>query len=110
MTAGPKKSSFVPYLVNPKHTLIIPTLVLYEVRKKLLWGQLKTAADWFVSEALRHTMICLDERLAIEAANVSLQFRMAMADAIIYATAEVENAQVVTGDSHFANLPKVTIL
>jgi len=110
LTASAKEALFEPYLENPKNTLIIPTIVLYEVRKKLLSGQLKTAADWFVSEAMRHTMIYLDERIALDAASISLQFRMAMADAIIYATAVAENAQVVTGDAHFANLPGVTIL
>lgn len=110
LTADVKKPLFEPYLVDGKKTLIVPTIVLHEVRKKLLLGQQKTAADWFVSEALRHTVVPLDERIALEAANYSIQFRIALADAIIYTTSVVENARLITGDSHFASLPNVTIL
>jgi predicted nucleic acid-binding protein len=110
LTADTKKPLFEPYLVDEKKTLVVPTIVLYEVRKKLLVGQQKTAADWFVSEALRHTVVPLDDRIALDAANISIQFRIALADAIIYTTSVVENARLVTGDTHFANLPNVTIL
>jgi len=110
LTADVKKPLFEPYLVDAKKTLIVPTIVLYEVRKKLLVEQQKTAADWFVSEALRHTVVPLDERIALDAPNYSIQFRIAVADAIIYTAAVVENARLVTGDAHFANLPNVTVL
>jgi len=110
LTADVKKPLFEPYLVDAKKTLIVPTIVLYEVRKKLLVEQQKTAADWFVSEALRHTVVPLDERIALDAPNYSIQFRIALADAIIYTTAVVESARLVTGDAHFANLPDVTVL
>ena len=110
MTADAKAAQFEPYLINHKNILVVPTIVLYEVRKRLLAGQMKTAEDWFVSEALRHTVVPLDERIAIDAAAVSQQFRVAMADAIIYTTAVAERAQIITSDSHFANLPHVTIL
>jgi len=110
LTADVKKPLFEPYLVDAKKTLIVPTIVLYEVRKKLLVEQQKTAADWFVSEALRHTVVPLDERIALDAPNYSIQFRIALADAIIYTTAVVESARLVTGDAHFANLPNVTVL
>lgn len=110
LTADAKAAQFEPYLINPKNILVVPTIVLYEVRKKLLVGQMKTAEDWFVSEALRHTVVPLDERIAIDAAAVSQQFRVAMADAIIYATAVAENAQLITGDAHFSVLPNVAIL
>ena len=33
-----------------------------------------------------------------------------MADAIIYATAHHYQAQLVTSDAHFANLPRVTLI
>ena len=110
LTADVKKPLFEPYLVDAKKTLIVPTIVLYEVRKKLLVERQKTAADWFVSEALRHIVVPLDERIALDAPNYSIQFRIALADAIIYTTAVVENARLVTGDAHFANLPDVTVL
>src|SRR5438876_10568207 len=68
LTADVKKPLFEPYLVDAKETLIVPTIVLYQVRKKLLVEQQKTAADWFVSEALRHPDVPLDDRIALDAA------------------------------------------
>lgn len=110
LTADTKKALFEPYLTDKKRILIVPTIVLYEVRKTLLVQQQKTAADWFTSEAMRHTVVSLDENTASDAATNSVQLKLAMADAIIYTTAVSENAQIITSDTHFANLPNVTIL
>ncbi len=51
----------------------------------------------------------LDERLAISAARLRLDRRLAMAETIIYATALDVGAQLVTGDAHFKGLPGVTV-
>jgi predicted nucleic acid-binding protein len=83
---------------------------MYEVRKLLLLQQQKIAADWFTSEAMRHTVVALDEKIASDAATNSVQMKLAMADAIIYTTAFLESARIITSDTHFANLPNVTIL
>jgi predicted nucleic acid-binding protein len=79
--------------------------VLYEVYKKLLSAQGSQAADRFLSAALRARVIPVDERLALLAARISLDRRLAMADAIIYATAQLAGALLVTSDAHFQGLP-----
>jgi predicted nucleic acid-binding protein len=106
---GPKAGKFAPYLER-ETALIVPSIVLYEVYKKLLVTTGKTIADRFVSQALRRQVIPLDEELALGAARVSVDRRMAMADAIIYVTAQAFEAELVTGDSHFQRLPGVTLL
>jgi predicted nucleic acid-binding protein len=109
LTDGPKADSFAPYL--ERHQIVLlPTVVIYEVRKILLLRRYKTLADAFYSQALRKTIIALDEVLAIKSAELSLDHKLAMADAIVYATAQHCNASLVTSDSHFANLPGVTLL
>jgi predicted nucleic acid-binding protein len=61
--------------------------------------------------ALRTTAIeLLAESLALEAADVALEHGLAMADAIIFATASRHEAQIVTGDVDFDGLPRVTLL
>jgi len=110
LTADTKKALFEPYLLDKKKTIIVPTIVMYEVRKVLLVQQQKNAADWFTSEAMRHTVIPLDENIASSAATNSVQMKIPMADAIIYTTSLAENAQIITSDTHFNNIPNALVL
>ena len=108
LTEDSKAPDFARYIHGSK-SLLMPTIVLYEVYKKLLMGEGKTSADRFASDALGRRVVPLDEDLAIAAAEVSMQHHLAMADAIIYATAQAFHAQLITGDSAFRGLPGVTI-
>jgi toxin FitB len=110
LTADTKKALFEPYLTDGKKTLIVPTVVMYEVRKVLLLQQQKNAADWFTSEAMRHTVVALDETIASAAATNSVQMKLPMADAIIYTTADIEKAQIITSDEHFRNVANALVL
>ena len=109
LTDDAKAESFAIYLEGDFFVLI-PTVVLYEVRKVLLLRQDKTLADIFLSEALKRPIIPFDEPLAIKAAKLSIFHKLSMADAIIYATAMEHHARLVTSDNHFAGLSGVTIL
>jgi predicted nucleic acid-binding protein len=53
----------------------------------------------------RAEVVALDESLAIEAADLSLEHGLAMADAIVYATAQRGGATLVTADADFEGLP-----
>ncbi len=55
-------------------------------------------------------LAALDNSLALKAADISLKKGLAMADSIIYATAEEYQAMLITSDKHFAGLPRVEIL
>jgi predicted nucleic acid-binding protein len=109
ITNGPKADAFAPY-IESQFPILVPTIVLYEVRKILLLRSTKTEADVFVSQALRQQIVPLDERAALSAASLSLRHQLPMADAIIYATAQLHNAEIVSSDTHFTNLPNVTLL
>jgi predicted nucleic acid-binding protein len=106
---GPLADKFAPFFEREER-LIVPVIVLYEVYKKLLSAQGSTAADRFLSAALRARVVPLDERLALLAARISQDRRRAMADAIIYAAAQVAGALLVTWDTHFQGLPGVTVI
>ncbi len=109
ITSDSKADLFAPYLESDRPVLV-PAIVLYEVRKILLQRQPKTVADIFVSEALRRTVVPVDQEIALSAALVSIQHELPMADALIYAAAEKNGAELVTSDSHFKGLPRVTLL
>ncbi len=52
----------------------------------------------------------LVDSLALEAAEFALEHGLAMADAIIYATASRHQAQIVTSELDFDGLPRVTLI
>ena len=106
---GPLAEKFAPYFEREEH-LLVPAIVLYEVYKKLLSAQGSTAADRFLSAALRARVVPIDERLALISARISLDRRLAMADAMIYATALAAGAHLITSDSHFQGLAEVTVI
>ena len=61
--------------------------------------------------ALHATLIeSLAESLALEAADIALEHGLAMADAIIFATARKHDAEIVTANSDFDGLPGVTLI
>jgi predicted nucleic acid-binding protein len=105
---GPLANRFAPYF-EWEERLVVPAIVLYEVYKKLLSAQGSGAADRFLSAALRARVVPIDERLALLAARISLDRRLAMADAMIYATALEARAHLFTTDAHFQGLPEATV-
>jgi toxin FitB len=109
LTEDEKFKLFLPYFEGGP-TVLVPVIVLYEVRKILLLHQFRTLADVFVSEALRRPIISVDEQIALEAATVSIQHQLPMADALLYASARAWGALLVTSDAHFTGLDGVTLI
>ena len=109
ITEDAKADLYSPYFRGDK-ILLVPTIVIYEVRKILLRKHSQTIADIFVSEALRQVVVPLDEQIALDAASLSLRHQLAMADAIVYTTALRQKATLIASDDHFQNLPEVVLL
>jgi predicted nucleic acid-binding protein len=109
LTEESNADAFAPYFEGSR-PLLVPTIVLYEVYKKLRQGRGKTEADRFASQALRRQVIPLDEKLALAGDAASIEHRLAMADAIIYTTALAFEAELVTSDQAFKGLPGVTLI
>jgi toxin FitB len=111
MGSGPKADSFACYLNFPGY-LLLPSVIVFEVYKKVSREHGRNLADIFLSLAFSFgdRLIPLDLELSILAARTSLDTHLPMADAIVYATAQHHNAQLVTSDAHFANLPGVVFL
>jgi len=107
---GPKAGSFAPYLENSEQ-LLLPTIVVYEVYKKLLRSGENTVAERFLSQAFSAdaNAIVIDIAVAGLAAKLSLELKLAMADALIYACARDHKAELVTSDRHFDQLPDVIL-
>ena len=109
LTSDEKAAAFAPYLES-KRRVVVPTIVIFEVRKILLLRQSRAISDEFVGEALGREVADLDGKLALAAAELSIRHQLPMADAIIYATAQTHQAELITSDAHFSGLPGVMVL
>ena len=105
-TDGPLAERYAGYL-TAKHKLITPTIVLYEVYKKITREREEETALVFAGRLNATRLVQLTESIALLAADMSLRYGLAMADAIVYATARDQNAELVTGDADLKDLPGV---
>jgi predicted nucleic acid-binding protein len=58
----------------------------------------------------RCVVVPLDTRIALHAAELHRQHRLATADAVVYATALENHAELLTCDAHFDGLPGVVFV
>lgn len=51
----------------------------------------------------------IDTSIALAAAELKREYKLATADAVVYATTREFGAELLTCDSHFAGLPNVVL-
>lgn len=108
-SGGPLADRYESYFKNPRQ-LITPTIVLYEVYKKIKREQGEEKALLAAGQLNSTQVIPLTESLALLAADFSLKYGLAMADAIVYATAQDHRTQLITSDADLKDLPGVVYL
>jgi predicted nucleic acid-binding protein len=86
---------------------IVPTIVQYELARWLVRQVSEEAAGSTIAFSNECVVAPLDTTLALKAAEVASEHALAMADAIVYATAREAGADLLTCDAHFAKLPGV---
>lgn len=96
-------------LADPEE-ILTPTIAIYEVYKVLKRDDSEEDALLAVAQMLRTKIVPLSETLALEAADTSLEHALAMADAIVYATARARDAELVTTDADLEGLTGVVFL
>ncbi len=92
-------------------THLCPTIVYYEVYKKLRRELGAKKAQTAMAYLKKYsTAIQLTATLATKAASISLEEELPMADAIIYAVTREFKARLVTSDAHFKGKPGVEFI
>jgi predicted nucleic acid-binding protein len=106
---GALADQYHPHLQD-KEKLLVPVIVLYEVYKflKREIGEEKALAAMAYMKNCQ--VVAMDETLALAAADTSLRESLAMADAIILATAHYHDCQVVTSDADLKGNPGVQFI
>jgi toxin FitB len=87
--------------------LIVPTICLYEVFKRVLEQRGEDSAIEAVALMRQGQVAEINEAIALNAARLSHTLKMPMADSMILATAQDHQATIWTQDSHFAQIKGV---
>lgn len=103
---GPSADFFAPAIENTR-SLVVPTLSLYEVFKRVSQQRGENAALSAVAVMQQSELVELSAPLALSAAMLSVVHKLPMADSIMYATAQAFDATLWTQDADFEKLPHV---
>ena len=102
-----RNASFFNSPIRNTDNLRVPTICLYEVFKRILLELGEDEALQVTGIMSLGTVLELNRDIAIHAANISLELKLAIADSIILATARANNATLWTQDEHFKGLDGV---
>ena len=108
-TDGPLAKEYSRHLKDPAR-IVTPTIVLYEVYKKIKRERTEEEALTAVSLMNRTLVVDLTESIALYAADMSIRFSLPMTDAMVYATALEHRCRLVTSDAHFKKLDRVVFI
>ena len=103
---GPNADFFSSPIEDVKN-LVVPTIALYEVFKKVLGEKDEAEAFKAIAQMKQGHVVDLDEDTALSAARISIENRIPMADSIILATAKFHKATLWTQDEHFKEMTGV---
>lgn len=89
---------------------LVPTIVQLELSKWLVRELGEDQADQVIAYTLKCLVVPLDTTIALLAAELHRQHKLATADAIVYATAQQHGAELLTCDAHFKGLPGTVLV
>ena len=97
---GPNADFFAP-AIESMSELIVPTLSLYEVFRRVLQQRGEGDALQAVAVMAQGTVVNLDMDVALSAAKLSIDLKLPMADSVMLATPQRYGAIFWTQDAHF---------
>jgi predicted nucleic acid-binding protein len=103
---GPNAGFFAP-AIEKTTDLLVPSLTLYTVFKRILLQRDEGSALQAVAVMQQGTVIDLDASLALAAARLSTEQRLPLADSVILATARAHAAVLWTQDADFKGMAGV---
>jgi predicted nucleic acid-binding protein len=105
--ANGENADFFATAITDEASLVVPTICIYEVFKRLSLQRGNEAALQAIGMLYRGQLADLTDEVALQAAVLSLDHKLPLADSIILATARLHQATLWTQDEHFKDLPDV---
>ena len=106
---GKNASFFAKPLEDPKN-LIVPTICLFEVFKRIIQQRKDDRALEAIALMHQGQVVDLNSQLSVEAGKLSYDLKLPMADSIILATAKIFEATIWTQDSDFRAIAGVKFI
>lgn len=102
-----ENASFFIHPIQDLENLLVPAICVYEVFKRLALELGEESALQAVGIMSHGMLVAMDHKIAIDAAQISIEHQLAMADSIILATAREHDATLWTQDAHFKGIEGV---
>ncbi len=109
LTEGRNADFFAPTVEDTEH-LMVSTINIYEVFKRVLRQRGEDAALQAAALMQQATVVDVSPPIALDAAKLSAELKLPMADSLILATARAYSATVWTQDADFKGLPDVKFI
>jgi predicted nucleic acid-binding protein len=103
---GPNADFFAP-AVEKIAELVVPSISIYEVFKRVLQQRDESDALQAVAVMQQGTVVDLDTAIALNAAKLSVELKLPMADSVMLATAGAHDATLWTEDADFKDVEGV---
>ena len=100
-------ASFFAGPIEDIEALVVPTMSLFEVFKRVLQQRGESAALQAIAAMQQGTVAELGAELAVRAAALSVDMKLPLADSIILATARKYGAELWTQDADFEGIEGV---
>jgi predicted nucleic acid-binding protein len=105
--ANSKNAEFFATAIEDTEQLIVSTINLYEVFKKILQQRDESSAFQAIALMQQGKVVDVDSSISLISAKQSIELKLPMADNIILATAYVFSATLWTQDSDFEGIPGI---
>ena len=105
--AEDKNADFFAPAIENTPELIVPTISIYEVFKRIRQQRDESEALNAIAQMREGKVVDLDTTIALSAANLSISLKLPMADSVMLATARFYDATLWTQDAHFRVLEGV---
>jgi predicted nucleic acid-binding protein len=105
--ADADNADFFAEAITDTDNLIVPTISLLEVFKRILQQRDENAALQAVAHMRQGQVIPLDAEIALSAAKLGTQNKLPLADSVMLATSRRHKAILWTQDSDFEGLENV---
>ena len=108
--AGAENAAFFAPAIEDIENLLIPVICIYEVFKRLLQLRGLDVAETRIADLYKGQQADFTAQLALSAAQISVEYKLPMADSIILATARAFDATFWTQDEHFKDIHGVKFI
>lgn len=105
-----KNANFFASAVEDTNSLIVSTINIYEVFKRVIQQVDESSAIQAIALMHQGLVVDIDSEIALMAGKISLEYKLPLADSMIYATAKKHDSILWTQDSDFKDLENVQFI